>query len=159
MLQDNQNISFAILNKLKQSSTKFVIETHEPVVTCQDVVRFLNVPLESIVKCIAFRSKLDHICVAAIPGNRRVSVKKLEKVTGHHHLKMIPAAEVTNVLGIPLGAISPLSLPCGAILVIDRSLSDLEKIFMGTGDPCSSLILNGRDLLNNTTGSIADITE
>jgi len=155
----NQNIPVQLIDKLRGTSIEFSTVSHQPVVTCQDVVRFLNVSLGRIVKCVVFKSTLGQICVAAVPGNRRVSIKKLENETETRHLKMVAPDEVPKLLGIPLGAITPVILPEDVNLVIDRRLISLDKVYLGTGDQCSSLIVSGADLLRLAGGSTADIVE
>jgi prolyl-tRNA editing enzyme YbaK/EbsC (Cys-tRNA(Pro) deacylase) len=152
-------LSSAVCQCLGRRLEECTVLEHALVRTCEDVNRILSVPLERIVKCVVLKAGDGSAVVVAVPATRRVNICAVERVTGQSGLKTAKAREVTGRTGMPVGAVSPLGLPTGVRILIDSALASEDKLYCGTGNSCSSLVIAGRTLVELTGALVAPVGE
>jgi len=87
----------------------------------------LGVSREKILKCLLFKSG-DRFVAAIVTGERRVDVRKLEKVSGLRKLRFARAEEVKQFTGFDVGGVPPFVFYNLCPVFVDTNV--MEKEFM-----------------------------
>lgn len=134
--------------------------THSPVLTMCDVGRVLNIPPHVMVKVLILEVKgTDHFVVAALPGDRRLSWKKLSKAMGipRSDINLIDPSQIEEITGLPLGGIRPFGYDERFSVLFDRMLLTSRSVYCSAGKPTESLRIKSADLLRISRGKLADL--
>jgi len=107
---------------------------------------------EQVVRSILFRTGEDEYLMALVAGPAQISWKALRAYLGQSRLTMASEAEVLEVTGYPIGAVSPfgtaraLSGPGRLRVLVDPSVFAEEEISIGSGVRGMTVILKSEDL-------------
>jgi Cys-tRNA(Pro) deacylase len=137
----------AITRKLDQLKIKYKIKPHRmPAFTSEDAARERCVRLSQIVKTMLLMDGSGRIVVAVLPGNRRLDIKALKKVTKAKDLRFVDREIIERRLGFVTGAIAPIAeFLEGMLIFVDPSVFIEEMVDISSGDPRAGLELNSSD--------------
>lgn len=151
----------SITDKLDALHIDYTIKHHtRPVFTSEDAARERRVRLSQIVKTMLLTNQHGKIVVAVLPGNKRLNLKKLRRLTGSKALRLMDRGSVEHNLGLVAGAIAPVAdvltdLP----LYVDPGVFSEATVDISSGDPRAGLELKRKDLKRLVKGAtIAEIT-
>ncbi|MFZ2096355.1 MAG: YbaK/EbsC family protein [Anaerolineales bacterium] len=102
---------------------------------------------EQIVRSIVFRLSHGGFVMVLVAGERQVSWPALRKHLGTSRISMATEAEVLQVTGFPLGAVSPFGITQPLRILVDRSVLLEEEISVGSGVRYTTVIMQREDLL------------
>lgn len=100
-----------------------------------------------VVRSIVFRLGAGSYCMVLAGGGRQVDWPTLRRYLGQSRLSLASEAEVLQVTGAPLGAVSPLGTPTPLRTLIDNSALAYPEISIGSGLRGTTVILQTAALL------------
>jgi Cys-tRNA(Pro)/Cys-tRNA(Cys) deacylase len=103
--------------------------------------------LDQIVRSIVFRLSHGGFVMVLVAGERQVSWHALRRFLGTSRLSMATEAEVMQVTGYPLGAVSPFGIRQPLRILVDRSALQEEEISIGSGVRYTTVIMTKPDFL------------
>ena len=109
--------------------------------SASDAARTLSVEVAQIGKSIAFRGD-DSFIVVLIAGSLRVDKGKLRIASNSKRMASIDGDALELGLGYKPGGLSPLYLPEGARLFVDKSVEDFETVYVSAGTSNSVVALS-----------------
>lgn len=118
--------------------------------------RSLGVEVGQIAKTILLLSGETPI-VVVISGDRRVDTKKVRALGYGKRVRLAGPEDVVSRTGFAVGAVSPVALPDGVPIYLDRSLRRFETIYPAAGETNNMFVTTPDELLALTRGSEADL--
>jgi Cys-tRNA(Pro)/Cys-tRNA(Cys) deacylase len=123
--------------------------------TAEGVAEDLGIPVAQVVKAmIVQRSgsqeerRGEQFVLVAVPGDRRLSLKKVGATLGDKNVKMASERDVQRVTGYQVGAVSVLGLRRDDVPgYLDQRVLDQEQIIISAGRPDLGLALSPADLV------------
>jgi len=105
--------------------------------------------LSQITKTMLLTSGRGQMVTAVLPGDKRLDLKKLKRLTGSKNLRFMDKEAVEKKLGLVAGAIAPLGdLFQGLALFVDPAVFAEEMVDISSGDPRAGLEIRSEDLKN-----------
>lgn len=132
---------------LEQLNIPHRVFTHPgPVDSLEQAARERGQRPEQVVRSILFRTGEDEYLMALVAGPAQISWKALRAYLGQSRLTMASEAEVLEVTGYPLGAVSPFGTTRTLTVLVDPSVFSEEEISIGSGVRGTTVILKSADL-------------
>jgi Cys-tRNA(Pro) deacylase len=158
-LMDVQSIRNQIVVALEKAGIPYRIKLHTSAVfTSEDAARERGVALKQIVKTMLLSDKARRIVVALLPGDRRMHIKKINRLLKGDFQLMSPE-DVQSATGFVVGAISPVGLVThGWEMVADPNIFSNEWVDISSGDPSAGIELRSVDLRELLHCRIEDIS-
>lgn len=101
---------------------------------------------EQIVRSILFRIGENDYLMALVAGPAQISWKALRAYLGQSRLTMAGKAEVLEVTGYQIGAVSPFGMKRKLRILVDPKVFAEEEISIGSGIRGTTIILKSDDL-------------
>ncbi len=101
---------------------------------------------EQVVRSILFRTGEDEYLMALVAGPAQISWKALRTYLDQSRLTMANEAEVLEVTGYPIGAVSPFGTMRTMRVLADPDVFVEEEISIGSGIRGTTVILKSADL-------------
>ena len=101
---------------------------------------------EQVVRSILFRTGEDEYLMALVAGPAQISWKALRAYLGQSRLTMANEAEVLEITGYPIGAVSPFVILRRPRILVDPSVFVEEEVSIGSGIRGTTVILKSEDL-------------
>jgi Cys-tRNA(Pro)/Cys-tRNA(Cys) deacylase len=99
-----------------------------------------------VVRSILFRISADQFVMVLIAGPAQISWPRLRAHLGQSRLTMASEAEVLEVTGYRVGAVSPFGLPQPLRMLADENVFVHPEISIGSGVRGTAIILKSPDL-------------
>jgi Cys-tRNA(Pro)/Cys-tRNA(Cys) deacylase len=116
--------------------------------------------VEQIIRSIVFRLSRGGFVMVLIAGEKQVSWHALRRFLGTSRISMATEAEVLQVTGYPLGAVSPFGIRQALRILVDRSATLESEISIGSGVRYTTVIMRQEDFMralgNVTVGDFAE---
>jgi Cys-tRNA(Pro) deacylase len=121
--------------------------------TAEGVADDLGVPVAQVLKAMLVERGLDQMgssyLLAVIPGDRRLSLKKLASELGEKNLRLASERDVTRVTGYRVGSVSVVGFRREDVpALIDRNVLELGEVIISAGRPDIALSLQASSLLD-----------
>ncbi|MGC9180335.1 MAG: aminoacyl-tRNA deacylase [Vulcanisaeta sp.] len=124
-----------------------ILEFNHGVETVESASRESGEPATKIVKTLLLKVD-DEYLVAIVRGDKAINFDKLSMLLGKH-AAMAKAREVRQVLGVDVGAVTPLSNKVLSLRVImNPSVLENEYVLCGGGSRNTLIKINTRDLVD-----------
>ncbi len=117
---------------------------NSPTRTAERTAALLSLNLDEVVKSVIFMAK-DRPILVIVPGNRRVSYRKVKDVLGVSKLRLASSQEVIDLTGYVLGATPPLAHRTSLYTLIDESIIGKEVLYTGGGEVNAMLKIRPQD--------------
>lgn len=149
-------INTTVTEKLDELQIEYKIKPHtKPVYTSEDAARERGVRLSQIVKTMLLMDENGGIMVAVLPGDKRLDLKKLKKLTKVKDLRFVDRKIVEQRLGFVAGAIAPIAeLLEGMPIFVDPAVFFEKMVDISSGDPRAGLEFKSEDLQELLGGSV-----
>lgn len=142
---------------LRTAGVTFTSFTHPPIRTHEDIERVLKLPPDRLLKTMAFRAG-DGFVLASLPIVSRVAYGPLAKAVGMPRSRLRQAGpEDLGELQMEPGGISPLTNVPGVQVVFDSSVTNMTRVYCGSGRNNETLELEATDLIDIVQPLIAKI--
>ena len=136
-----------------------ILQFDEPVRTVEEAAERSKTDPSEIVKTIILIAD-DRPIAAIIQGNRKIDLEKLRKVLKAKYVRLAKPSEVLKLLGIGIGAVSPLLNSMKRIrCIIDEKVLMMKKVLAGGGSEKTLVLIKPEDLAEILKPIIADISK
>lgn len=135
-----------------------VHELTESTRTSAEAAAALGVEVAQIAKTLVFLADGRAVIVVA-SGSDRVGTAALAQALGAGHIERPDADTVRRATGYPIGGVSPLGLPAGLDVVVDRGLEPHDPIWAAAGTPNAVYPTTFPELLRMTGGRVVDVRQ
>ncbi|HDD56396.1 MAG TPA: YbaK/EbsC family protein [Nitrososphaeria archaeon] len=136
-----------------------ILQFDEPVRTVEEAAERSKTDPSEIVKTIILIAD-DRPIAAIIQGNRKIDLEKLRKVLNAKYVRLAKPSEVLKLLGIGIGAVSPLLNSMKRIrCIIDEKVLMMKKVLAGGGSEKTLVLIKPKDLAEILKPIIADISK
>lgn len=127
--------------------------------TTQDAARLLGLDESDIVKTIVLADKWEGRVIAIAPGDRRLDIKAISRLSGVRAPRFAESNLVQAVTGYPAGGVAPIGFPKIAPVLVDATLAERERpVIGGGGQPHLLLRINVADIIRMNQATVAAIT-
>ena len=113
----------------------------------EDVMKALDIPLNSIIKCLILKSKRGNLVSAIILGNQKLDFKKLEEISGEKKFSLASPEVVKEVTSFDVGGVPPIAVFGLMPIFIDSKVMDQEFVVGSAGTKFHGLKLSPKELL------------
>ncbi len=134
-----------------------VKELPESTRTAPEAARAVGVTVGQIVKSLVFMAG-DQALLVCASGSNRVSLDKLRQLMGRP-VRQASADEVRNATGFAIGGVPPTGHAKRLRTLIDRDLMQYSEICAAAGTPNAVFLTRPQELLEMTSGELADVKE
>ncbi|MGW1170120.1 aminoacyl-tRNA deacylase [Streptomyces sp. NPDC001153] len=140
----------------------FRLYRHAGVVDPVEVCAALGVPPARTVKTLAFVTPEDRLLLAALPGHARLRFGPLARAAGIRRgdLSHAGAGRLARA-GMRPGGVCPVSSDGAALVVFDKAVSGLGRVYCGSGRADSSIEIDAGALVaavpDAVTAPIGDV--
>jgi Cys-tRNA(Pro)/Cys-tRNA(Cys) deacylase len=142
----------------QQSSKKY---------SAEGVAEDLGVPIAQVVKAmlvqrsIASREGASPFVLVVVPGDRRLSLKKVGSTLEDKKVQLASERDVQRVTGYQVGAVSVLGFRREDVPgYVDQHVLELEQVIISAGRPDTGLALTPTDMVRGITDSqVGDFCE
>jgi len=136
-----------------------ILEFDEPVKTVEEAVRRSGADPSEIVKTMLLIVD-DRPIAAIIPGDKRLDLEKVRRVLKAGYVRLAKAGEVKRLLGVSIGAVSPLLSSIRRIkCLMDEEVLGKERIIAGGGSEKTLISIRSKDLADALNPIMADIKQ
>ncbi len=135
-----------ILNIFKENNIKYQLYEHEPVYTSQQAATIRGVELKTGCKSMVLKTKSGKFILANIAADRRIDLKKLEKLVGSK-LSFATKEEVLQVTSCDPGSVPPFGKLFGLPTFLDESVLENDYVNFNIGMLTKSVKISKQDLL------------
>ena len=102
---------------------------------------------EQIIRSILFRLSRGGFVMVLVAGQKQVAWPALRKHLGTSRISMATEAEVLEITGYPLGAVSPFGTLHPLRILMDRGILAEEEISVGSGVRYTTVIMQRVDFM------------
>ncbi len=136
------------------------LHEHAALKSFEDLSAALNFPPAAMVKALVFVDPAGRCILAAMPGAAKADYKRIDDAAGvsRTQLRAATSEELGETLDAEAGGVGPFALG-GSLLLIDRSVTTLDRVYCGTGRVGSTLEIDGSAWLAAAGGVIGDFTK
>jgi Cys-tRNA(Pro) deacylase len=149
---ENEVRAFFELAGVPKEIHRFEESTHNS----ELAARTLGVQVGQIAKTILLLSDETAI-VVVISGDRRVDTKKVRALGYGKRVRLAGPDDVVARTGFAVGAVSPVALPDGVPIYLDRSLRRFGTIYPAAGETNNMFVTTPDELLALTRGTEGDL--
>jgi Cys-tRNA(Pro) deacylase len=133
-----------------------VLEFDASTRTAEDAAAAVGCSVAEIAKSLIFRSAEGRSVLVIVSGVNRVDEKKVRAILGEK-IERADAQFVRDRTGYAIGGVPPIGHAFPPVVLIDEDLLRLDAIWAAAGTPNSVFRINVSDLVQLTSGQIADI--
>lgn len=130
---------------------------NSPTKTAERTAALLGLNLGEVIKSVVFMGK-DTPILIILPGDRKVSYKKVKEALGISKLRLATLQEVTDFTGYVLGATPPLAHKKKLYTLVDASVLDKDVLYTGCGEVNALLKIRPQDLIRVTKAQVVDVS-
>jgi prolyl-tRNA editing enzyme YbaK/EbsC (Cys-tRNA(Pro) deacylase) len=124
--------------------------------TAEAAARAIGCRLEQIVKSIVFVCDGAFV-LALVPGNRRADEESVAAAVGAGQIRVAGASEVLAATGFEPGAVAPFPLTATDTVLIERTILQHTKVWIGAGTPSHMAGLSPSELQRLSRARTADV--
>ena len=148
-----------ILERLKSLGCSPKVMDHDPVITMDDVVKTLNIPIASMAKTILLSQKEIGLIAVVLPGMNKVDYSRIAN-TLHVSRKTVKIAEQKMLTGCGLnsGDVCPF-YEFFQKTIVDSALLTQQFVYCGSGDPRKTIMIAPQEMVQAIGAIIADVSQ
>jgi Cys-tRNA(Pro)/Cys-tRNA(Cys) deacylase len=93
----------------------------------------INLPAEQVFKTLVARGDRHGVCFAVVPGNCRLDLKALARLTGDRKVETVPLKEVQSLTGYVRGGVTVLGAKKAYPVYVDETVELFDTISISAG--------------------------
>ena len=146
------------MRALDEKGVPYRVHAHtRKLYTAEGVAEDLGIPVAQVVKAMIVRRSDRSFVLVVIPGDKRLSLKKLGAVLNDKGLELASARDVQRVTGFQVGAVSVLGFRRSDIAAyMDEGVLEQETVIISSGRPDAGLEVKPQDLLQVLGAQVGD---
>ncbi len=114
-----------------------------------------DVPLDQIVKSVAFVDEKNTLIVVILLGKDKVDTNKVKHLLNIQRVRVATREEVLEKTGYEAGAVPPIGYD--AVFLMDPSVLTKQEVYCGGGSPTTLLKINPQEIVKANHAQSADI--
>lgn len=129
--------------------------------TAETVAAKINLPLEQVFKTLVARGDRHGVCFAVVPGNARLDLKGLARLTGDRKVETVPLKEVQPLTGYIRGGVTVLGAKKAYPVYVDETIELFDVVSISAGMRGLQVLLTPAHYVQATkatVGAIADLS-
>jgi Cys-tRNA(Pro)/Cys-tRNA(Cys) deacylase len=143
-------LSTPVTRYLDQKAIPYHLFRHQGAVhSLEQAARERGQRPEQIIRSILFRLSRGGFVMVLVAGDHQVSWQALRHHLGTSRISMATEAEVMDVTGYPLGAVSPYGTRQPLRVLADRAVFFEDEISIGSGVRYTTVIMRKADFINS----------
>lgn len=127
--------------------------------TAETVAAKIGLPLEQVFKTLVARGDRQGVCFAVVPGNARLNLKALAKLTGDRKVETVPLKEVQPLTGYIRGGVTVLGARKAYPVFVDETIELFDVVSVSAGMRGLQILLAPAKYLEATGATVGDIAE
>jgi Cys-tRNA(Pro)/Cys-tRNA(Cys) deacylase len=148
-MNNTGNNSSAVTRFLDENGIPYRFFRHPGVVrSIEQAARERGHRPEQIIRSIVFRISRGGFVMVLVAGEKQVSWPALRKHLGTSRISMATEAEVLQITGYPIGAVSPFGTAQPLRILVDQSAFQEGEISIGSGIRYTTVIMQREDFLH-----------
>jgi prolyl-tRNA editing enzyme YbaK/EbsC (Cys-tRNA(Pro) deacylase) len=100
--------------------------------TAAEAARAIGCRLDQVIKSVVFISDRGAV-MALVPGDRRADEARIAAVAGVASVRVAYGREVVATTGFEPGAVAPFPLPAVEIVLLERTVMQHQRVWIGAG--------------------------
>lgn len=116
-------------------------------------------PLEMTVKTLVVELGQRQFTLVLMPGNKKLSMKRLAKTCGHKRAAMADTKSAERLTGYLVGGISPFGIRQKLPVVMDAGIAKYEKILINAGQRGKMILMSPADLQQTLACTLAPLSQ
>lgn len=125
--------------------------------TAETVAAKIGLPAEQVFKTLVARGDRHGVCFAVVPGNGRLDLKGLAKLTGDRKIETVPLKEVQPLTGYIRGGVTVLGAKKAYPVFVDETIELFDTVSISAGMRGLQILLSPTDYLRATEGRVGCI--
>ena len=140
---------------LEQKGIPFEIHQHEhQQVTAEGVAEDLGIPVAQVLKAMIVQRSDRQFVLVVVPGDRRLSLKKLGAALDDKNVQLAAERDVQRVTGYRVGAVSVLGFRRADVpAYVDQRILEQDQAIISAGNPDAGLALSPTALMQALEGA------
>src|SRR5262249_55759143 len=127
--------------------------------TAETVAAKIGLPLEQVFKTLVARGDRHGVCFAVVPGNARLDLKALAKLTGDRKVETVPLKEVQPLTGYIRGGVTVLGAKKAYPVYVDETIDLSDVVSVSAGMRGLQVLLSPADYVKATRATIGAIAD
>lgn len=119
----------------------------------------LGMPLEKTIKTLVVDMGPKGYVLALMPGDTKLSPKKLSRVYSAKHVEMTDSATAQRLTGYTVGGISPFGTLQKLPVIMEKRLLKFSAVAINGGKHGVMLIMKPHDIVRAANATIGEIAE
>jgi Cys-tRNA(Pro)/Cys-tRNA(Cys) deacylase len=127
--------------------------------SAETVAAKIGLPPEQVFKTLVARGDRQGVCFAVVPGNARLNLKSLAKLTGDRKIETVPLKEVQSLTGYVRGGVTVLGAKKAYPVYVDETIELYDVVSISAGMRGLQVLLAPSAYVQATSaiiGAIAD---
>jgi Cys-tRNA(Pro) deacylase len=146
-----------VAGELRAAAVEAVLEEFpEGAATAQAAAKAIGCSLAEVVKSLVFVCD-SSVVLALVPGDRRADEQKVAAACGAGQARVAHAREVLAATGYEPGAVAPFALRAIDVVLLEQSILQYERVWVGAGSPSHMAGLAPLELQRLSRARTADL--
>lgn len=145
-----------LLDMFEENRIEYQLYKHEPVYTSEQASKARGVELKTGVKSMVLRTKEDKYILANIAADRKIDIKKLERIVGTKELRFATKEEVMAITNCEPGSVHPFGRLFDIDTYLDESVLENDFVNFNIGMLTRSVKIRKDDLVRSLQSKVAD---
>lgn len=120
-----------IIDFLKSKEADYKLYKHKSVITSEEAKEIKETDAVGL-KSLLFKTEKGLILLV-LPGDKRVSSKKVRSFLKVKDIRMVTPDEVLSVMGCQIGGCYPIGSVCGLRTIVDESTLEADSVVFNIG--------------------------
>ncbi len=145
---------------LKQRKISFEVVTYNHEAKgAEFAAQATGYPLEITVKTLVVELGQKQFTLVLMPGNKKLSMKRLAKNCGHKRAAMADSKSAERLTGYRVGGISPFGSRQKLPVIMDADIAKCEKIIINAGQRGKMILMSPDDLQKTLACTLASLSQ
>lgn len=127
--------------------------------SAETVAAKVGLPAEQVFKTLVARGDRSGVCFAVIPGNARLNLKALAKVTGDRKTETVSLKEVQPLTGYIRGGVTVLGAKKAYPVYVDETIQLFDIVSVSAGMRGLQILIAPEKYVQATAGTLAAIAD
>jgi Cys-tRNA(Pro)/Cys-tRNA(Cys) deacylase len=125
--------------------------------TAETVAAKIGLPAEQVFKTLVARGDRHGVCFGVVPGDCRLDLKALAKLTGDRKVETVPLKEVQPLTGYVRGGVTVLGVKKAYPVYVDETIQLFDVVSISAGMRGLQVVLAPAEYLRATNPQLGSI--
>ena len=125
--------------------------------TAETVAAKIGLPAEQVFKTLVARGDRQGVCLAVVPGDCRLDLKALAKLTGDRKVETVPLKDVQPLTGYVRGGVTVLGAKKAYPVYVDETIQLFDVVSISAGMRGLQVLLAPAEYLRVTNAQLGSI--